>query len=688
MALKKELRLVDVYAIATGTTLSAGFFLLPGIAAAQAGPAIIAAYMVAAIPLIPAMMSIVELSTAMPRAGGVYYFLDRSLGPMVGTIGGLGTWLALILKVSFALIGMGVYIRLFIPNLEIKPIAIMIALALGVLNLFGAKKSGSLQVFLVIGLMAILIGFLGDGLFHLQGEYFEGIYDTGTDALFSTAGLVYISYVGVTKVASLSEEVADPERNLPLGIFLALGTAILVYLLGTIVMVGVIPPEELSGNLHPAATAAEKILGHTGKVLISIAALLAFVSVANAGALSASRYPLAMSRDLIMPGFFNRLSKHGVPVASVVVTVGAIVLILLFLNPTKIAKLASAFQLLIFALTCLAVIVMRESRITSYDPGYRSPFYPWTQILGIISAFFLIVKMGPMPLAFSSLLLVLGALWYWFYARKKIRRNGAMYHIFERLGKLRYEALDHELRGILKEKGLRADDPFDEVVARSLVIDLKERTAFGDVVSQVSFWLAGQVEDCDVEEIKTHFLEGALTGATPVTHGVALPHLHLPSITKAYMVLVRAREGVSITYAHMLHQKDQTEEIVHAIFFLVSPEENPTQHLRVLAQIASRVDDPDFAETWNNARHEQELKEALIHEENFLSIRVEKSTATSDFIDTPLRDISLPEDCLVALFRRDGKVRVPRGQTVFTVGDRITIIGSPQDIETLSKKYN
>ena len=105
--LKKVLKLKDVYAIATGATLSAGFFLLPGIAAKEAGPALVLAYLLAAVPMIPAMFSVIELATAMPRAGGVYYFLDRSLGPYFGTIGGIGTWLALILKVSFALIGMG-----------------------------------------------------------------------------------------------------------------------------------------------------------------------------------------------------------------------------------------------------------------------------------------------------------------------------------------------------------------------------------------------------------------------------------------------------------------------------------------------------------------------------------------------------------------------------------------------------
>ena len=129
--LKKELKLSGVYAIAAGTTLSAGFFLLPGLAAQQAGSAIVLAYAIAAIPLIPAMFSIIELATAMPRAGGVYYFLDRTLGPYFGTIGGIGTWLALVLKVAFALIGMGAYISLFIPGLEIVPVAVILAMALG-----------------------------------------------------------------------------------------------------------------------------------------------------------------------------------------------------------------------------------------------------------------------------------------------------------------------------------------------------------------------------------------------------------------------------------------------------------------------------------------------------------------------------------------------------------------------------
>ena len=114
--LKKQLGLWDVYALATGATLSSGFFLLPGLAAAGAGAAMPISYLVAGLVLLPGLFSKVELATAMPKAGGIYYFLDRSMGPLVGTIGGFGTWVALILKSAFALIGIGAYLELFLPS--------------------------------------------------------------------------------------------------------------------------------------------------------------------------------------------------------------------------------------------------------------------------------------------------------------------------------------------------------------------------------------------------------------------------------------------------------------------------------------------------------------------------------------------------------------------------------------------
>ena len=683
--LKKELTLLNVYAIATGTTLSAGFFLLPGIAFNEAGPAVVLSYMIAAIPLIPAMFSMVELSTAMPRAGGAYYFLDRSMGPFVGTIGGLGTWLALVFKTAFALIGMGAYLSIFWPEVPIVMLAVILAVLFGIVNLFGAKKTGTFQVFMVFALLLILLAFIGKGIPEINSVHFEGFFDKGTVSIISTAGLVYISYVGVTNIASVAEEVQNPERNLPLGVFLAIGTAIIVYAVGTTIMVGVLPANELAQDLTPVASTAAIIFGEWGKIAVTVAAVIAFASVANAGILSASRYPLAMSRDHLIPSKFAKLTARNIPHYGIAVTVGLIILLILTLDIARIAKLASAFQLLMFAFICLAVVVMRESQIEAYDPGYRSPFYPWMQIFGVFSPLWLIAEMGALPILFSLGLVTLGTVWYFAYAQNRVVRSGAIYHLFARLGEQRFEGLDRELRGIMKEKGVREEDPFDELVARAQVMEFTKEHQFGEITRQVAIEFERNL-GVDAKELEQGFLKGSRIGATPISRGAALPHIRLPDLKLAEMVIVRVNE-LCFVEAPDFSGKISLQPI-HAFFYLISPNENPGQHLRILAQIAGRIDDENFLKDWLDASDEQELKEILLRDERFLSLRIRNNTPSSVFIGRSLKDIRMPEDCLVALIRRRGETIVPRGLTVLLEGDRLTIIGDAQGIKQLNNKYN
>ncbi len=684
--LKKELTLLNVYAIATGTTLSAGFFLLPGIAFNEAGPAVVLSYLIAAIPLIPAMFSMVELSTAMPRAGGAYYFLDRSMGPFVGTIGGLGTWLALVLKTAFALIGMGAYIRIFWPDVPVVTLAVSLAFFFGVVNLFGARKTGTFQVFMVFALLMILFVFIGEGLPQINSQNFDGFFDKGGVSIISTAGLVYISYVGITNIASVAEEIENPERNLPLGVFLAIATAIAVYSVGTTIMVGLLPAEKLAHDLTPVASAAEVLFGNWGKIGVTVAAVIAFASVANAGILSASRYPLAMSRDHLIPGKFSKLTPRNIPHYGIAVTVGLIIFLVMSFDIASIAKLASAFQLMMFALICFAVIVMRESRIEAYDPGYRSPFYPWMQLFGVFSPVWLIAEMGMVPILFSLALVTLGTVWYISYARERVVRSGAIYHLFARLGEQRFEGLDRELRGIMKEKGVREEDPFDEVVTRAEVMEFSQKYLFEDITHDVAKELARSLR-IPADELEQGFMEGSRIGATPISHGAALPHIRLADIKRAEMVIVKAKETCFVE-APDFSGKISLQGPIHAFFFLVSPSENPGQHLRILAQIAGRVDDEDFLKDWLAANDEQELKEILLRDERFLSLRIRSNTPSSVLIGRSLGEIRMPEGSLVALIRRKGETIIPRGQTVLEEGDRLTVIGDSHGIEKLNNEYS
>lgn len=685
--LRKELNLFDVFAIATGATLSGGLFLLPGIASIEAGSWMFLAYLLAAIPLFPAMLSKVELATAMPRAGGVYYFLDRSLGPLFGTIGGIGIWLTLILKSSFALIGMGAYLSLFINTISMNSIAIALALLLGFINLFGSKKSGIVQIILVVFLLLILGMFILAGVPEIQLSHFNNELKGELQNIFSTAGLVYMSYIGITKVASVSEEIKNPDKNLPWGVFLSFAVIVIIYTAVTFILTGILDPSQLMGNLTPMATAGEVLFGKAGFFLLSIAAMFAFISVANVGTLSASRYPLAMSRDHILPRVFGKINHSGSPSVSVIITVLLIILMLLLFDPVKIAKLASAFQLLVFAFISLAVIIMRESKIQSYDPGFKSPLYPWMQIAGIVTAFWLIIEMGWLPLIFSLALIIITFIWYWYYARTRVVRTGAIYHIFERLGRYRYQGLDSELRGILKEKGLRETDPFEEIIARSYVLDYNEKEEFDVVVRKASEWIS-QFANKSPSGIEKMFLEGTRMGATPVTHGIALPHIRIEGIMQAETVLVRGKQGIHLRYRDPL--TDSTEEVdtdVSAIFFLVSPEKDPTQHLRILAQIAGRVEEESFANEWLTAVDEQDLKEVLIHEDRSISLLIERDSPSGDMSGKALKDIRFPDGCLVAILRRSGQTIIPKGNTVLVDGDRLTIIGDPKGMTELKKRY-
>lgn len=684
--LERQLGLKDVFAVATGATLSAGLFLLPGLVAQDAGPAIVLCYILAALLIIPPMLCIVELSTAMPRAGGAYYYLERSLGPLFGTIGGLGTWLALSLKTAFALVGIGEYLALFV-DLEpwmMKSIASALAVAFGVLNALGSHKTGGVQRLLVGALLVILTAFVLWSTPSFEPGHFQGFFDAGWETILATTGVVYISYAGVTKVTSIGGEVKNPERNMSLGMILSLVVAILVYGLCTAVLVGVLPMDALQGTKTPMSDAAMIFGGKTGQIVLAAAAFLAFFSVANAGILSSSRYPLAMARDQLVPGSLSRVSGHGAPLPAIILTVALIVAVIFGFDALKIAKLASAFQLIMFALLCLAVIVMRESGLDSYDPGYRVPWYPWLPLFGATSPFVLVYLMGRGPTLFSMGMIVLSIFWFFGYARNRVSRRGAIFHVFARLGEQRHEELDVELREILKEKGLRDADPFDEIVFDSIVLDERQVANFDGLIQLAAKRLSRALDQPE-EVFVEGFTEGTRVGATPVAKGSALPHMHLAELETPMMVLARVKDGVAIGF------DEDTEaigprEIVRSVFFLVSPKEDPSQHLRMLAQLATRIDEPEFQNDWMAAKGELQIRELFLREDRYLSVRLTRHSAFAPWLGQAVANLDLPEGAQVTLVRRRGKTLAGEHDLYLQAGDRVVLTGEPAAIHLLREQ--
>ncbi len=431
--LERDLGLPSVIAISMGAMIGSGIFILPGIAMAEAGPAVILAFIIAAILVVPAGLSIAELGTAMPEAGGDYIYIERGIGPAAGTIAGLGTWLMLMLKGALALFGGMIYLDAVIALPSETAAALVIGTVLIGINIFGVKQTGQLQTILVAGMVLILVGFIVLTLPTVDSSSYDPFFTEGSSGLFTATATVLVSYAGVTKIAAAAEEVENPGRNLPLGLIISLVATTIIYALLVFVLVGIVEADTLAGSNDPMVQAVDPLFGFLGVVLIVAAAMAALISTANAGILTASRYPLALSRDELLPEFFSRVNdRFRTPVIAILVTGGAMLAFIVSLDIEDIAKAAGSFQIIVYILVCIALVAFRERDLEWYDPHFTSPLYPWLQIFGVISGVFIITQMDLLPIVGGILLVIGGLLWYFLYARSGVEREGVAIDVARR----------------------------------------------------------------------------------------------------------------------------------------------------------------------------------------------------------------------------------------------------------------
>jgi len=423
--LERNLGLYAVFTISIGAMIGSGIFVLPGLAAKITGPSVMLAFLIAGVIVLPAALSQSEMATAMPEAGGAYLYIDRAMGPLMGTVAGIGVWFSLVFKSAFALAGLAGYLA-FLADVDGKLVALGIGVALIGLNVLGAKVTGRAQALLVTGVMAVIVYFVMRGSIHVDSANFEPFLKDGVNGLLTATALIFVSYAGVTKIASVAEEVKRPSRNIPLGILISIGLMMILYPAIVYVIVGVTPLVQLAASEVPVADAAGHFMGAFGVDVIAITAALALTSMANAGLLASSRYPFAMSRNSLAPAFFSRIGGRGTPITSILATGAVLLALIAFVPLLELAKLASAFQLLVLSLINVAVIAFRESHLDWYRPDFKSPFYPGIQIFGIVAAGILLTQMGLVPILGALGIIAFGVLWYRGFGRSRAIKDSAM----------------------------------------------------------------------------------------------------------------------------------------------------------------------------------------------------------------------------------------------------------------------
>lgn len=379
MRLKRHLGLLDVFSISSGAMISSGLFILLGLAFTKTGPSLILAYLLASLLIIPVLLSKAELATAMPRTGGTFLYVHRSMGAGASTPVGFAAWFSLAFKSAFALIGIGVILLLLFPGItemQIKLVAVAFCLIFTLVNLIGVKLTGRVQTAIVVCLISLLVFYIICGSFSIQPHRYAPFMPLGLSSVFATAGFIFVSYGGITKVCAVAGEVKNPKRNIPLGMFISWGIVSSLYVLVAFVTVGVVDSVQLQNSLTPISLGAGIFMGSIGVILMGVAALLAFGSTANAGILGAPRFPMAMSEDKLLPRSFRKVSKRGTPWFSILFTSAFMISVILFLDLENLVKTASTLKLLLFLLSTRSLIVMRESKVRHYRPTFRSPLYP------------------------------------------------------------------------------------------------------------------------------------------------------------------------------------------------------------------------------------------------------------------------------------------------------------------------
>ena len=423
--LQRTLSLPGAIAVSIGGMLS-GIFVLPGLAVGITGSSVWLAFLVAALCILPAVLSKSELATSMPKSGGTYVYIERAFGPLFGTISGLGLWLSLLLKSAFSLVGLSAYLYVLIEvdSSLTKSIALFSLLLILLLNIFGVKKVEKTQLLIVSISVLSLVGLIFFGFGSFDSALTEPVFSKESSGFISAVAFLYISYAGVTKVAAVAGEIKNPEVNLPKTMLISLFLITVVYVLVAIVLVGNVEASLLVNDIKPIYTLSQTLGGDAFGYAAGIVGVLTLLSMANSGVLASSRFPFAMARDKMLPDFLGSVSaKFMTPVYSIIVTAFIIGLAIIYLDVEKIAKLASAFKVLMFISVNLAVIVLRETNAQWYNPSYKSPFYPYVQVFGVISGVVLLAYLGLLPLLSVLGVFVFGFITFLFYGRKTNRKG-------------------------------------------------------------------------------------------------------------------------------------------------------------------------------------------------------------------------------------------------------------------------
>jgi len=391
--LLRELGVSQACAIVVGTIIGSGIFLVP----AEMMQAVGSAKLVYLVWLVGGLLSFfgaltyAELGAMKPQAGGEYVYVRDAYGPLAGFLYAW-TWFLIAKPASIATITTGLVRILgtfsifgFFTNRIVGPVtygqlvAIAAAVLISLLNYIGIKKAGEFQLIFTILKIGIILAIVFIG-FSYSGGSWSHFAENYTGAKGGIAGFMAAlvaalwAYDGWNDLNMVSEEIRDPERNIPIALIVGVATVGALYMLVNAAVQFVLPANAIAASPRPASDAIGLVLGPAGAAIVSAAMAVSMLVTLNGTTMSGARVPFAVARDGY---FFSALAEvhpryHTPSVAIIVQAVLSIILLLLGGSFRQFFSLAIFAEWLFYMIASSTVFVFRRR-----DPQARRPYRVW-----------------------------------------------------------------------------------------------------------------------------------------------------------------------------------------------------------------------------------------------------------------------------------------------------------------------
>jgi APA family basic amino acid/polyamine antiporter len=346
--LRRDLGLLDAVGIGFGAIVGAGIFVVTGVAAGIAGPALLLGLLIAGIAATANALSSAQLAAEYPFAGGTYEYGYRVLNPAAGFAAG---WMFLASKLTAAgtvALGLAGYVNAVLPGVPPRALAVAAILLFTALNYFGIRRSSRANLVIVTISVGTLLLFAVAGAPAVRLEHLRPFAPVGAHGTLEAAALLFFAYTGYARIATLAEEVREPRRVIPQAILITIGGAICLYALVAFVAVGLVGSDAMAATSAPLHIAAEAAAPGWLPLLVSVAGVTAMLGVILSQVLGLSRMAFAMARRGDLPRALEHVHPvHHVPDRAVLV-IGGIAAVIAATGTLAAVASTAAFTILVY----------------------------------------------------------------------------------------------------------------------------------------------------------------------------------------------------------------------------------------------------------------------------------------------------------------------------------------------------